>query len=61
MELMSDGRLKIHWGRKEYYVDDYLLLSSKTRNKEYVLSDVTDLKFMFSFSFERAKPGLIKE
>ena len=61
VELMSDGRLNIHWGRKEYYVDDYLLISPKTRNKEYILSDVTNLKFIFSFSFERAKPGLIKE
>lgn len=61
VELMSDGRLNIHWGRKEYFVDDYLLISPKTRNKEYILSDVTNLKFMFSFSFERAKPGLIKE
>ena len=61
VELMSDGRLNIHWGRKEYYVDDYLLLSSKTRNKEYVLSDVTDLKYMFIVNWENAKPGLIKE
>jgi hypothetical protein len=61
VELMRDGRLNIHWGRKEYYVDDYLLLSSKTRNKEYVLSDVTDLKYMFIVNWENAKPGLIKE
>jgi hypothetical protein len=61
VELMSDGRLNIHWGRKEYYVDDYFLISSKTRNKEYVLSDVTDLKYMFTVNWETAKPGLIKE
>ena len=61
VELMSDSRLNIHWGRKEYYVDDYLLLSPKTRNKEYVLSDVTDLKYMFIVNWENAKPGLIKE
>ena len=60
VQLMSDGRLNIHWGRKEYYVDDYLLLSPKMRNKEYVFSDVMDLKYMFIVNWESTQPGLIK-
>lgn len=60
-ELMNDGRLNFHWGRKEYYVDDYLLLSSKTRNKEYVITDVTDIKYSVCIGLEGAKPGYLKE
>jgi hypothetical protein len=61
VELMEDGRLNFHWGRNEYCVDDYLLISPKTVGKEYILSDVTELKYIFNIGLEGAKPGYVKE
>ena len=61
VELMEDGRLNFHWGRNEYRVDDYLLTSSKTLNKEYIISDVTEMEFGVSVGIEGAKPGYIKD
>jgi hypothetical protein len=42
-------------------VDDYLLISPKTVGKEYILSDVTELKYIFNIGLEGAKPGYVKE
>ena len=60
-ELMDDGRINFHWGRNEYWIDDYMLISPKTRNKEYIITDVTGIKYIFVVGLEGAKPGFVKE
>lgn len=60
-ELMNDGRINFHWRGNEYWLDDYMLISPKTRNKEYVITDVTGIKYILAVGFEGANPGFVKE
>jgi hypothetical protein len=60
-ELMDDGRINFHWKGNEYWIDDYMLISPKTRNKEYIITDVTSIKYIFAVGLEGAKPGFVKD
>ena len=60
-ELMADGRINFHWRGNEYWIDDYMLISPKTRNKEYIITGVTSIKYIFAVGLEGAKPGFVKE
>lgn len=61
VELMPDGRLNFHWGSIEYQVDNYLLASPKTLNKEYIISDVREVSFIAPVTIEGTKPGYMKD
>jgi hypothetical protein len=58
---MSDGRLNFHWEQDKYKVEDYMLSSPKTRNKEYIISDVTVLVYSFNLGIKGATRGYIEE
>ena len=61
VELMNDGRLNFHWFRNEYWLSDSILISPKTRNKEYIITDITDIKYTICPGWEDVEPDYLTD